>query len=657
MESAAAVGALFAAAQRRTEAGDVAGALALYQDHIAQHPQDPLLHAVRFNQGVLLQQLGDLVQAAQAFGEAIRRAPGFVPPYINLGSIHEQLGAGEMALAHWHQAAALLGPVTGEAVTWKATALKQSARLLEDSKRLAEAEAALHAILQLQPQQRDVAQHWVALRQRQCRWPVLAGAPGGLAPAALKALMAPLSLATYTDDPLLQLAGAWSSTRQEAGLPPHCLALEDFDRAPRAGRRLRIGYLSSDLRAHAIGFLMAEMFGLHDRDRYEIHIYYCGIAAEDAIKQRIRDQVEHWHDITPLDDEAALALMRGHGIDILIDINGHTRGGRGALLARRPAPAIVNWLGFPGSMGSPFHHYIIADEVIIPPGQEHLYSEAVLRLPCYQPNDRARIVAAAPPGRAEAGLPENATVFCAFNGPQKITPFGFARWMRILHAVPDSVLWLLKASEEVDVRLRELAAAAGIDPARLVFAPMAGNAEHLARYALADLFLDTAPYGAHTTASDALWMGVPVLTAPGRCFASRVCASLVRAAGLPELVCADGEAYVERAIALGRDRPALTALRERLLAARQASLLFDTPLLVRRLEALFEEIWQDVEQGRLPQPDLTNLPVYLEIGAALDHETREFGARDDTEALYRDALRARHRYSPLPADSRLWRGA
>ncbi|MDQ1077736.1 O-linked N-acetylglucosamine transferase [Pseudoroseomonas cervicalis] len=657
MESAAAVGALFAAAQRRTEAGDVAGALALYQDYIAQHPQDPLLHAVRFNQGVLLQQLGDLAHAAQAFGEAIQRAPGFVPPYINLGSIHERLGSGESALAHWHQAAALLGAVTGEAVAWKAAALKQSARLLEDSKRLAEAEAALLAILQLQPQQRDVAQHWVALRQRQCRWPVLAGAPGGHSPAALKALMAPLSLATYTDDPLLQLAGAWSNTRQEAGLPRHCLALEDFDRAPRAGRRLRIGYLSSDLRAHAIGFLMAEMFGLHDRDRYEIHAYYCGIPAEDAIKQRIRAQVEHWHDITPLDDDAALALMRGHGIDILIDINGHTRGGRAALLARRPAPAIVNWLGFPGSMGSPFHHYIIADEVIIPPGQEHLYTEAVLRLPCYQPNDRARIVAAAPPGRAEAGLPEKATVFCAFNGPQKITPFGFARWMRILHAVPDSVLWLLKASEEVDIRLRELAAAARIDPARLVFAPMAGNAEHLARYALADLFLDTAPYGAHTTASDALWMGVPVLTAPGRCFASRVCASLVRAAGLPELVCADGEAYVERAVALGRDRPALAALRERLLAARGTSLLFDTPLLVRSLEALFEQILQDIEQGRLPQPELTNLPVYLEIGAALDHESQEFGAGVEAETLYREALRERHRYSPLPADSRLWQGA
>jgi predicted O-linked N-acetylglucosamine transferase (SPINDLY family) len=224
--------------------------------------------------------------------------------------------------------------------------------------------------------------------------------------------------------------------------------------------------------------------------------------------------------------------------------------------------------------------------------------------------------------------------------------------MAILRGAPDSVLWLLKSCDEVEARLRAQAASAGVAPERIVFAPIVGNRTHLARYALADLFLDTLPYGAHTTASDALWMGVPVLTVPGRSFAARVCASLVQAAGLADFVCGSAEQYVARAIAFGRDRAALASFRGRLLEGRESALLFDTPRLVRDLEALFHGMWNDFAQGRLPQPDLTNLDTYLDLGAAMGHDGAEASFDPKLDGRWREAVGRRHAYSPLPPDSR-----
>lgn len=339
-----------------------------------------------------------------------------------------------------------------------------------------------------------------------------------------------------------------------------------------------------------------------------------------------------------------------------MDVNGHTRGARTKLLARRPAPVIVNWLGYPGSMGKPFHHYILADDIIIPPGTEAYYSETVLRLPCYQPNDRKRQVAT-PSSRATLGLPEDAVVFCSFNGTQKITRFGFGRRMQVLRGVPGSVLWLLKFSETVDLQLRARAAEAGIEPDRLVIAPMAGNAEYVARYAAADLFLDTAPHDAHTTASGALWMGTPVPTLPGRGIASRVRASLVTAAGVPELVCATPEDYVAPAIPLGRDPVRLRAYRARLLALRETSLLFDTARFVRHLEARYREMWQAFREDRLPRPDLANLDTCLDLGAATEYPAAKTGLAPDYDAQWQARPASRHAFAPIPRDNRFWSGA
>ncbi|CAN0407175.1 unnamed protein product, partial [Phaeothamnion confervicola] len=271
-------------------------------------------------------------------------------------------------------------------------------------------------------------------------------------------------------------------------------------------------------------------------------------------QERIRANVDAWTDITKLSDDEAAQRIAEDEIDILVDLNGFTRDARTAVFARRPAPIIVNWFGFPGTMGSPYHHYIIADPYIIPEGDEIYYSEKVLRLPCYQPNDRKRPVAERTPTRAEQGLPDDALVFCCLNGSQKNMPVLFQLWMHILGQVPGSVLWLLSATNDTNDRLRAVAQQCGVAPERLIFAEKEPNPQHLARYRLADVFLDTFPYGAHTTAADALWMGVPVLTIPGRSFASRVCADLVRAAGLADLVCATPAAYAEKAIALANDR-------------------------------------------------------------------------------------------------------
>jgi predicted O-linked N-acetylglucosamine transferase (SPINDLY family) len=286
---------------------------------------------------------------------------------------------------------------------------------------------------------------------------------------------------------------------------------------------------------------------------------------------------------------------------------------------------------------------------------ERFYSEKILRMPCYQPNDRKRAVAADRPSRSEEGLPEDAFVFCCLNGLQKLTARTFQRWLVILSQVPNSVLWLLGGAKETNERLRLLASQNGIAGERLVFAGRVSNPVHLARYPLADLFLDNLPYGAHTTAADALWMGVPVLTTPGRSFASRVCGSLVQAAGLDEMLCKTPGDYMARAIELGRDPVKMAALKAKLSAGRESCLLFDTKRLVQSLESLYRGMWADFEAGRLPRPDLRNLDVYHEIGLELDHENIETLTSQEYEDLYAQKLAIWNETYPVSPDQRLWR--
>jgi predicted O-linked N-acetylglucosamine transferase (SPINDLY family) len=621
-----------------------AQAAALYNHWIALNDGHPGLHAIMFNYAVTLADAGDLPGAAFALRAVIARMPGFAPAYINLGGVLERLGLRDQAVAVWSDLATAPAPFTGENLNYKVLALKQMGRVLEAANADGPAEHALRQSLELNPEQPDAIQHVLALRQRQCAWPVLAGNER-LPVRKLVAGVSPLSAGCLTDDPVFHLANAANYCRQSIGMPPAPPAVA---RAP-SGRRPRIGYVSSDLRDHAVGFAMTDVIETHDRDKFEIFAYDCGIATADCTRARIKAATEHWTDLNPLDDVQAYERIRQDGIDILVDLNGYTKDARTKVFAMRPAPIAVNWFGFPGTMGSPYHHYLLADEHIVPASHEHYYSEQVLRLPCYQPNDRKRPVGAIPT-RAQAGLPEDAFVFCCLNGMQKITALTFQRWTIVLRHVPNSVLWLLTGTDEANARLRAKAAELGVAPERLIFADKRPNPEHLARYPLADLFLDTFPYGAHTTAADSLWMGVPILTLRGRGFAARVCASLVHAAGLPEMVCTTPNDYVVRAIGLGNDRARLKALRERLVAGRDTCTLFDTPRLVRALEARYDEMLR----SPIPMPDLRNLDVYRDT--AMDNDLPAMELLDDAGYAehYRAKLAAFDAVFPVQPDNRLW---
>ena len=623
----------------------------LYRSWLAHNASHPLAYAARFNFGVTLTELGDLSGARDILLEALREKPDFSPASINLGSVLERMDDRAGAVAAWQGLANRLGLVNPETIGYRCTALNQIGRVLQAARVDGPAEASLQASLQIDPSQRLVAQHYVALRQTQCTWPVL---PDNAAVDRLTLLAAtsPLSMAALIDDPILQLSNAHRYHALDAMAEGPVTVGQWPAPGSAAVRPLRIGYLSSDMREHAVGYLAAELFELHNRARVEIFAYYCGPVRDDPMKARYRQAADHWIDLDGVSDRDAAARMVRDGIDILVDVNGYTKDGRPKLFAYRPAPCIVNWLGFPGTMGSPHHHYIIADEFIIPPGDEKFYAETVLRLPCYQPNDRRRETATTGQTRAQAGLPENAFVFCAFNGPQKITPDVFAIWMNILRAAEGSVLWVLCPEAATADQLRAHAGEHGIESQRLVFAGRMANAAHLARYRLADLFLDTAPYGAHTTASDALWMGLPVLTCPGISFAARVCGSLVRAAGLPELVCADWADYEKTAVALAHDPNHLAALARVLQQGRDDCVLFDTPLLVRSLEDLYDTIWAAFRASRQAAPVLHHLPTYHTLGC--EPVRPALPSRAALQDWYAARLAHRNAINPLPKDGLLW---
>jgi len=643
-------GEVIEAAAKLKAAGGSDLTILLYKLWIQQNADAPLLYAILFNYAVALSDSGDIDGARQALERSVALNADFYPSHINLAGVHERAGAIGSAITQWLKVAERLAPVTADTIGYKSKAFKDIGRVLEAERKAAMAEDALRQSLDLNPAQRDVIQHFISLRLNQCKWPAIAPWER-VGREALLSGIGPLSAAAHADDPMFHLAAAWNESRLCFGAPAP-LAETRRKPAKRHGR-LKIGYLSSDLREHAVGFLMAGMFELHDRKRVEVFAYYCGKAVDDGVQRRIKAGVEHWIDLGEMDAEHAARRIAEDGIDILVDVNGHTKDARPKAVALRPAPIQVNWLGYPGSMGTPYHHYIIADDFIIPPESEIYYAEKVVRLPCYQPNDRQRELAPNRPSRQQAGLPETAMVYCSFNGVHKISRHTFDRWMEILKRVPDSVLWLLDGGD-ANASLRASAESRGVAPDRLVFATPLANPHHLVRYPLADLFLDSAPYGAHTTASDALWMGVPVLTVPGRGFAARVCGSLVRAAGQDEMICETPEDFVELAVALGTDRARLKGIRDKLEANRDGCVLFDTPLLVKSLEGLYEGMWKDYASGNLPRPDLANLDAYLDLAVTVDYDTLDVNGIADYQDWYRQRLAERHRAWPIPPDRRLW---
>lgn len=360
-------------------------------------------------------------------------------------------------------------------------------------------------------------------------------------------------------------------------------------RAPREGRRLRVGYLSADFYGHATAYLMAGLLDSHDRSQVEVFAYSTGEDDGSATRRRIEASAEHFADIRGLPAHVAARRIAADALDVLVELGGYVKNSAMGLLALRPAPVQVHFLGYAGTTGVPFVDFTVADGFVVPHGGERHFTERVLRMPhCYQPNDPRRGEAGRKP-RAAFGLPDDALVLCSFNQAIKIRPAAFARWCALLAALPDALLWLPHPSEPVAARLRGAAQGHGIDPARVVFAPHLPQDEHMARLRHADVAIDTFPYTSHTTASDALWAGVPLVTAYGETFASRVAASILRAAGFGEWAFPDADRAFEATLALSRDKKAREDARSRLAGALPASPLFDVAAYARAFEALLEE--------------------------------------------------------------------
>jgi predicted O-linked N-acetylglucosamine transferase (SPINDLY family) len=375
--------------------------------------------------------------------------------------------------------------------------------------------------------------------------------------------------------------------------------------------RIRLGYFSADYRNHPVAALAAGMFEHHDRSRFEVIAFSLESSKHDAMRARLEKAFDRFIAVDTLSDRDAALIARSHEIDIAIDLSGFTDGSRTGIFACRAAPIQVNYLGYPGTMGTDYIDYIVADDVVIPPAEQQHYAEKIAYVPdTYQVNDSRRVISDRVFKRTECGLPERGFVFCCFNRSYKVLPAVFDVWMRLLRGVPDSVLWLLAEDQGAMERLRTEAKKRGVDPGRLVFAKQMLLAEHLARQRVADLFLDTLPYNAHTTASDALWAGLPVLTCLGNTFPGRVGASLLRAVGMPELIAADLAAYESLALELAMDSARLPPLKQKLAAGRPTQPLFDTARFTRNIERVFLSMWERQQAGL--EPD------HIHVGPAVD---------------------------------------
>ncbi|HWY60479.1 MAG TPA: tetratricopeptide repeat protein [Rhizomicrobium sp.] len=365
-----------------------------------------------------------------------------------------------------------------------------------------------------------------------------------------------------------------------------------------AHEKIRVGYLCGEFREQATSFLTAGLYEEHDKSKFRIIAFDNGWSDQSPLRRRLEKAFSKFVDISRLSDENAAKLIAAEEIDILVNLNGYFGENRMSIFARRPAPVQVNYLGFPATLGASYMDYILADRIVIPENERQFYTEQVITLPdSYQANDSKRAVSDAPPSRAAIGLPQDAFVFCSFNQTYKLTPAVFASWMRILDQVPRSVLWLLEGNSQFPGNIRREAQAAGVSPERIIFASTIPTPAHVARLSLADLFLDTTPYNAHTTASDALWAGLPLITVAGTTFPGRVAASLLAAIGLPELVTADMPSYESLAVTLATDPGLFRSIRKKLRDNRDVTPLFDTVRFTRAIEAAYIRMWETSCKG------------------------------------------------------------
>ena len=574
--------------------GKTAEAIACYQTAISLDPSQSLIH---YNLGLILHAQGKSNEAKTSFLTALELNPTFAEALNGLGACFQKLGDTHAALETFN-ACLTTAPNQLHAHLYLNIGIVQ-----RELGNLNEALTAFRMACELAPQNQNAQINLLYESLSLAEWDNLEV----IANTVLKNSREPLHILTGTYLPFafLVLPDATNSD-QKTYAQRHAHSnfngmtqLREklaFSKIHKFGEKIRIGYLSADFQSHPVSRLIARVFEKHDRNKFEVTAYSLLRSDGTAFRQRVESAFDHFVDLEKLDSVDAARKIHGDQIDILVDLMGHTSGARPEILALRPAPIQVNYLGYPGTMGASFIDYIIADNFIIPPELERGYTERIVRLPhTYQPRDDTNVRPSAP-SRAALGLPEHGFVFCCFNQTIKITPKIFDIWCELLEAVPDSVLWLIADNAGTQNNLRREAAKRGVDPNRLIDAPKILHPDHLARIQCADLFLDTLPYNAHTTCSDALWMGLPVLTCAGETFASRVGGSLLAAMGLPELITYTLNDYKALALELARNREKLNALRNKVVANRNTSPLFDSTRFTRDLEALYSSMIESYQK-------------------------------------------------------------
>jgi protein O-GlcNAc transferase len=566
--------------------GEQQHAIYAYQRAIALKPD----YAEAFsNLGNAFKSLWQHDAAIRSYFQAIHLKPDYAEAHNNLGNALREMGKLPEAIAAYHRATEL-NPSFAQAFNNLGITFKEQGNISEAINSFCKAIA-------LKPDYLSAYCMMVHELQHQCAWESLNKHTERLLTLWNKydvhddsASASPFSFLVTTipttSQQQLQCAQIW--VKKQLAISPSEQIKSVRSQKLRNPHKIKIAYASSDFHAHATAWLIAELFEHHTRDRFEVYAYSYGSNKHDEMRERLKVAVDQFKDIQHLSFPESAKLIANDEVRILIDLKGYTQHARTEILAYRPAPIQVNYLGYPGTMGADFIDYILVDDFIVPSEQQPFFTEKLVHLPdCYQVNDSQRAIAERTPTRAECGLPENGFVFCSFNNNYKITPNMFDVWMELLVEIPESVLWLYAGNASA--------------PDRLVFAPRAPLPEHLARHRLADLFLDTYPVNAHTTASDALWAGCPLITIAGETFVSRVAGSLLRAMGLPELITTSFAQYKSQALQLARNPTMLAEIRQRLAANRLTSTLFNAEHFARKIEAAFTQMWEIHCAGESPR--------------------------------------------------------
>ena len=543
------------------------------------------------NRALVLMALKRFTEALQSCDAAIRRKPDYAEAHINRGIALTELKRLDEALRNYDRAIEIKPAL--------ADAYYNRGVTLNILKRFDEAVKSYDRVVEIDPKYDFIYGTRLHAKMRICDWRDLENDIAVIRDKVLHGEKAshpfPLTAVATAASVQRKAAETWAVNKlPSAHFPPEFAAR-------RRREKIRIGYFSTDFHGHATAFLMAGLFEAHDRSKFELIAFSLGPDREDDTRKRLMSTFDHFVDVRLKSDAEVAVLARALEIDIAVDLNGFAQNARTAIFALRAAPIQVSYLGYPGTMGAEYIDYLVADRTLIPPLQQSHYTEKLVYLPdTYQANDRTRRIADRLFTRSEAGLPQDGFVFTCFNNNYKITPEVFGSWMRILQQVDDSVLWLFEDNRSAAAHLRSEAARRNVSPDRLVFAHYMPLPEHLARHRLADLFLDTLPYNAHTTASDALWAGLPVLTRVGDTFPGRVAASLLNAIGLPELVTATPQEYEDLAVALARSPDKLPALKRKLADNRLTTPLFDTLLFKTHIEAAYAAMYERYHAGLPP---------------------------------------------------------